>query len=35
MIIFKQWNSYMFGTLQVLHQGVHQIVLYKTHLIIF
>jgi hypothetical protein len=35
IIIWEQWKSYMLQTLYIHHQGVHQVVLYKTHLIIF
>jgi len=33
-IILKQWYSFMFRTLQFHQQGIRQVVLYKTHLII-
>lgn len=33
-VILKQWNSFTFRTLQFHQQGIHQVVLYKTQLII-
>ena len=32
--ILKQWNSFVFRTLQFHQQGIHRVVLYKTQLII-